>query len=87
MPEEDSSSLKRQQSSELAKPSASQGCESEELAGAIAALASSYPPGQRAVVGAGGLPKLTQLLASGSPGVQDKALSALLVHALTSCPA
>ena len=84
-PQEDSSSLKRLQSVETAEPSNPRACKREEVAGAIAAFASSFPPGQRAVVGAGGLPKLTQLLASALPGVQDKALSALLVRALHPC--
>ena len=60
--------------------SASRACKREEVAEATAAFASGFPPGQRAVVGAGGLPKLTQLLMSAPPRLQNKALSALLVR-------
>ena len=56
------------------------------MAGAIAAFASGYSPGQRAIVGAGGLPKLTQLLTSHSPAVLNKTLSALLVCSEPSQP-
>ena len=78
-PHDDSPGLLSLQSVEPAEEGAPEACKEEEVAGAIAAFTSGYSPGQRAIVGAGGLPKLTQLLTSDSPAVQDKALSALLV--------
>jgi len=77
---DDTSSLKRRQSFQLAKPSAANVCKKEDVAAAIAAFAGGYHPGQKAIVKSDGLPKLTRLLTSASPAVQDKALSAMLVR-------
>ena len=79
---EDSLSLKRQQSFQLAKPSPVKTSKKGEVAGLIAAFAGGFAPAQRAMVNADGLPKLTHLLTSASLDVQDKALSALLVSLL-----
>ncbi len=76
---EDSLSLKRQQSFQLAKPSPVKAYKKGEVAGLIAAFVGGFAPAQRAMVNANGLPKLTRLLISGSLNVQDKGLSALLV--------
>ena len=86
VPHDEITGLNRHQSLEPAEEGAVEACKEEEVAGAIAAFASGYSPGQRAVVGAGGLPKLTQLLTSASPAVQDKVLSALLVRIMTPVP-
>lgn len=79
---EDSLSLKRQQSFQLAKPSPVKASKKGEVAGLIAAFAGGFVPAQKAMMNADGLPKLTQLLTSASLDVQDKALSALLVGLL-----
>ena len=74
--------LKRQRSFKLAEPCATRACKTEEVAGAIAAFAGGFAAGQKAAVCAGGLPKLTHLLSSECPAVQDKVLSALLVRTM-----
>lgn len=71
---------RRQQSFQLATAAPKRACKKAEAAAAIAAFAADFHPGQKAVVAADGLPKLTQLLTSASPAVQDSALSALLVR-------
>ena len=70
----------RRQTFQLAKPSAASVCKKENVAAAIAAFARGYHPGQKAIVKSDGLPKLTRLLTSALPDVQDKALSAMLVR-------
>lgn len=77
-----SDELKRQQSEGLqpTKELASEGiCRQADVAATIAAFATNFVRGQKAIVSASGLSKLTQLLFSASPSVQEKALCALLV--------
>ena len=77
-----SDELKKQQGEGLqpAKEIASEGiCKQADVAATIAAFATNFVRGQKAIVTASGLSKLTQLLFSVSPSVQEKALCALLV--------
>ena len=77
-----SDELKKQQDQGLqpAKEITSEGiCKQADVAATIAAFATDFVRGQKAIVSASGLSKLTQLLFSASPSVQEKALCALLV--------
>ena len=77
-----SDELKRQQTKGLqpAKAVDEEGiCRQAEVVATIAAFATNFVRGQKAVAGASGLSTLTQLLFSASPSVQEKALCALLV--------
>lgn len=77
-----SDELKRQQIKGLqpAKAVDEEGiCRQAEVAATIAAFATNFVRGQKAVAGASGLSTLTQLLFSAHPSAQEKALCALLV--------
>ena len=77
-----SDELKRQQREGLqpAKEIAEEGtCRQAEVAATITAFATNFARGQKAIVSASGLSRLTQLLFSSRPSVQEKALCALLV--------